>query len=94
MDERQKISEAQKAYENNEPPVAPNQVWASYVNGTLYRKIRILAAHPDPGKSDGKRQWIYCDLPGGKLRTSTFDLRICPEFNLRYIFTLEGTYDG
>lgn len=92
MDRR--FIEAQNDYINNNPPVEVNQIWVGHVDGKVYRRIRILAPHPDIDTSDGRRRWIYCNMPGGRLRTMPYELGICPEFNLRYVFQLEKSDDS
>jgi len=47
-----------------------------------FRKIRILAPHPDGG-------WLYEDLPS-KCRPRPFGFGRCPDFNLRYVFEPEN----
>jgi hypothetical protein len=81
----------------NAPPIEVNQVWCGYDgDGVLLRRVRILAPYPDPIPAPStNRAWIYMDLPGGRLnRLSLNELRVCPEFNLRYVFKLEGMYEA
>src|SRR5574339_398943 len=82
--------ETVRACNDNDPPIEVNQVWsATDQNGQILRRLRILALHPDPDTYSNSRNWIYCDIPGGRMRTELHSPRVCPEFNLRYVFTLE-----
>lgn len=83
------VSDTQDEYNRNDPPVKANQRWICFDReGEVYRRLRILAMHPDPD-FDGKRQWIYVD-EAAKMRIRHLgELRVCPEFNLRYVFQLE-----
>lgn len=85
------LSEVRLQYLNNNPPIEVNQRWICFnKEGEVYRRVRILAIHPDLDKS-GKRQLIYVDEPA-KLKLFSYGTpRICPEFNLRYIFELDDT---
>lgn len=52
-----------------------------------FRRIRLLAEHPDGG-------WIYEDLPSRmNRRRGLSDLGVCPEVSLRIVFEPEPT-DG
>jgi len=79
-----KFSETQKAIKENDPPIEVDQRWICLNdNGEVYRRIRIIAKHPDG-------DWIICDEPA-KMKTSYYgELRRCPEFNLRYVMQLEN----
>jgi len=74
----------QDAVRNNDPPIEINQRWIAYVDGEVFRRIRILAKHPDG-------DWITCDEPAKMKRFNygPYDMQSCPEFNLRYVFELE-----
>ena len=84
MTNTSKFYETQQAVKNNDPPIEINQRWVAYVDGEVFRRIRILAKHPDDG-------WIFCDeLANMKLEyPGPYNMNICPEFNLRYVFELE-----
>jgi hypothetical protein len=85
-----RLVQTQNDYKANEPPIEINQIWVGKSeDGAINRRVRILAPHPDLGK-DGMRMWIMCDIPGGRMRTELYTPRICPEFNLRYVFELEN----
>lgn len=81
---------ATETYRSNDPPVEVNQRWIAYVNGEVYRRLRILALHPDP-EPNGTRRWIYVDEPAAMKRLDYGDIRVCSEFNLRFVFDLEQT---
>lgn len=71
------------AIRENSPPIESNQRWVVRdKDGTILRKLRILAAHPDGG-------WIYIDEPS-KLIRRDFEMLVTPEYNLRRIFKLEA----
>lgn len=84
---------------SNEPPVEPGQIWVTKLNkpgARPMRRIRIIAEYPfrDVIFLDEKdRLWIYENLPGSALRMGIGEIGRCPEFNLRFIFELEGTHD-
>lgn len=85
MNDREKLQEARRAHQENDPPVEVNQIWECYdSNGSVMRSLRILALHPDLA-IDSNRQWIYWD---STRRLITDRMGICPEFNLRFVFTL------
>lgn len=87
VSESSKFDEAREAMRTNNPPVKPMQVWSAHANGKIIRRIRIMAKHP---RYALENYWIYEELAGGILRTEIGRLGICPEFNLRYVFELEG----
>lgn len=89
-----KFSRTQDAVRNNDPPIEIDQIWsAPDSTGEIFRRIRILALYPDYNKNGG-RLWITQDVPSKFLKnTMERPLNISPEFNLRYVFTLEGMYD-
>jgi len=85
-----KFRKTQIAVKENDPPIEVNQRWISYINGKVYRRLRILAKHPDSDK-DGRRYWIVVDeSPFMNRREAYCNLHVTPEFNLRYVFELEG----
>lgn len=89
MSDEPRFVRAQKGYRENDPPVKVNQRWVCMnAEGEVFRRIRILAAHPDLD-TNGGRLWITQDEPAKMKRTSYLDLHISPEFNLRYVFELE-----
>jgi len=73
---------AQEGVRNNDPPIRVNQRWVGYVDNEVFRRIRILAPHPDGG-------WIFKDEPAKMKHIDYSRMSICPEFNLRYVFELE-----
>lgn len=77
-----KFSDTQRAVRENNPPIEINQRWVSRIDGKVFRRLRILAKHPDGG-------WIVCDEPAKMKRMFYGELVRCPEFNLRYVFELE-----
>ena len=82
MSDAKRFTQTQDAVKNNDPPIEINQRWIALdSNGKVYRRLRILAKHPD------KDFWIVEDEPA-QMKLDTY-LRVCPEFNLRYIFHLE-----
>lgn len=89
-----RFTRTQDAYRENDPPVEVNQIWSAPGNdGEIFRRVRILAPYPDPDKNGG-RLWITQDAPSKFLKNRTErPLNISPEFNLRYVFTLEGMYE-
>lgn len=85
-----KYEAARSAVRANNPPIEVNQRWVAFnARGEVFRKLRILAPHPDGG-------WITIDEPSIMTRQRPlFDYRIgcTPEFNLRYVFQLEVSDD-
>ena len=77
----------------NDPPVEVNQVWSvKDEDGRTLRKIRILGEYPGGMEAWAlQRIWIYEELPARFM--NNYRIERCPEFNLRYVFTLEGMYD-
>jgi hypothetical protein len=69
---------------SQEPVIEVNQVWVGYVREKPFRRVRILAPHPDGG-------WIYQEMPAARKHIEVGHLGIVPEFNLRYVFELEQT---
>lgn len=47
-----------------------------------FRRVRILAEHPDGG-------WIFEDLPSRMNRLALKRLSVCPDLNLRVVFVPE-----
>lgn len=82
------LKSASQSMKDNYPPIEINQRWICLnSHGEVFRRLRILALHPDTYK--GMRQWIYCDEPA-KFKMSYYgELKVCREFNLRYVFHLE-----
>lgn len=78
---------------NNDPPIEPGQIWIAHLDkkDEPFRRIRIIARHIDD--IDGRPAWIYQDKPAKMRRTDYYRLGTCPEFNLRYVFTLEANTD-
>ena len=70
------------AIEANDPPIEVNQYWIIKANDKLYRRLRILAPHPDGGFLFEEQKSDTYRFPGTIGR--------CPEYNLRRIFTLES----
>lgn len=87
-----RFAETQRAYRENDPPVRVDQRWVAYVDGEVFRRIRILAPHPDPD-TNGGRLWITKDEPAKMSRTELW-LNVTPEFNLRYVFELEESNEA
>jgi hypothetical protein len=81
--------------EANDPPIEINQVWVSYVDRQIFRKVRVLAQMPKPtGLNDEEeRVWLLQEL-AAKMNVEVGRITRCPEFNLRYVFSLKGMYDG
>lgn len=87
-----RLADAKSAYIENDPPIEVNQRWVCFnQEGEVFRRIRIMASHPDGDSQTGERMWIYVDEPAKMRRVNYGELRSCPEFNLRYVFTLEST---
>lgn len=84
------FKQCQDAVKNNDPPIEVNQRWIAYVDGEVYRCLRILALHPDLNKN-GDRMWIFCDERAEMKREyfGPYNIGVCPEFNLRFVFELE-----
>ena len=80
---KQRFIETQRMVRENDPPIEVNQRWIAYVDGEVYRRLRILAKHPD------EDYWITIDEPAKMKRYGTPQMNLCPEFNLRYVFQLE-----
>jgi len=75
----------------NDPLIEVNQVWScKNTNGEIIRKLRILAQYPN----DKEKTWIYEELPSKMNKLGMRRIETCPEFNLRYVFDLEGMYDS
>lgn len=75
---------AQQAVKNNDPPIEVNQRWVCYNKaGEVFRRVRILAPHPDGG-------WLFVDEASilQKRRLERY-IGVFPEFNLRYVMELE-----
>ena len=64
------------------------QIWVAHrENGRVLRRIRILAKYPPP---DANSYWIYETVTTyQKLDLVIGELGKIPEYNLRYVFTLE-----
>ena len=94
MEDDHRLAETREAYLANDPPIEVNQRWVCFrESGEVFRRLRILAPHPDPDQTDGTRRWIYHDEPAGMKMVDHYVLRDLPEFNLRYVFRLEES-DG
>ena len=94
MEDDHRLTETREACRANDPPIEVNQRWVCFrESGEVFRRVRILAPHPDLDQNWGDRVWIYCDEPAG-MRVSTGDIRTVPEFNLRYVFELEESDVG
>lgn len=82
--------------ENNDPPIEVNQIWRtpeSLKQTVPLRRVRILAEyvpHEEIGPNYAGRHWIIQEMPGGVMRLAIGELRVIPEFNLRYVFELEN----
>lgn len=64
-----------------------NQRWVAYDNeGHVFRRLRILAPHPDGG-------FIYIDEPSKSNRGFQLYLGVCPEYNLKRVYELEESND-
>lgn len=84
------IDIARKQYQVNEPEVKPGQIWIT--GEPTLRRIRILGRYvftPELKIGEDGRNWIYQEMPGGKMRLEIGRLGILPELNLRYVFSLE-----
>jgi hypothetical protein len=76
---------------SNDPPIEINQIWiVKNEEGKILRKLRILAEYP----YDREKTWIYEELPSKMNRMGIRRMGTCPEFNLRYVFELEGMYNA
>jgi hypothetical protein len=85
LDCSDRFARTQTACITNNPKIEVNQYWIAYLDdGSIGRRLRILAPHPDGG-------WIIAEATGGKLKTGRMvgEPSFCPEFNLRYVFELE-----
>lgn len=75
--------QAQYGCRENRPAIEVNQRWVGYnKEGQVFRRVRILAKHPDGG-------WIIKDEPAIIKRDNYALLTVCPEFNLRLVFEIE-----
>jgi len=91
----QRFREAKRGMRENDPPIEVGQVWVSYPTGI--RRMRILAKYPAGGeidRKDGNNLWIVEELKGALRRLGIGELRLVPEFNLRYICKPEEGTDG
>lgn len=80
--EKRLITDVQREVKENDPPIEVNQEWAaSSDEGTINRKVRILAKHPDAD------YWIVEDLQS-RLIPNPYGMTKIPEFNLRYVMQL------
>ena len=80
--------------EKYEGPVEVGQIFASKYttsDGEPLRRIRILAQYPNVHGDDVT--WIYEDLPAAMTRLHFYELRRCPDFNLRYTMRPEETHE-
>lgn len=74
----------------NEPEIEIGQFWVCFDSeGSIMRRLQVIA--PYPNYLDD-RWWVVeeflskmCKFPG--------ELKKCPEFNLRYVFSLEKEND-
>jgi len=85
LEQNERFAKVQTACITNNPPIEVNQYWVAHLSdGSIGRRLRILAPHPDGG-------WIIAEASGGKLKTGRMigEPSFCPEFNLRYVFELE-----
>lgn len=75
----------------NSPAIEVNQIWvARGSDRKIRRRLRVLAQMPEPtGYEENGRVWIMEEKPSPMMRERR--VFTCPEFNLRYIFTLHGT---
>lgn len=90
---KKSIRQVNNEIETNDPPIEINQRWVAY-NGKrqIIRQLRILAQYPDPTPYKNDRVWIFIDEPCGAhglLKHNLGDIRVTPEFNLRYVFRLK-----
>lgn len=85
------VEEITEEYRTNDPPIEPGQIWVSIADdGRVLRRILILAQYPPFGmKKENKRVWIYEEQRGGAYYLEVGQLRVIPEFNLRYVSQLE-----
>jgi hypothetical protein len=76
--------------EANDPPVEIGSTWycPDIMASVILRRIRILARYPGVPLTEDS-DWIYEELPGGKLRMQSYHISRIPEFNLRYVFRPE-----
>lgn len=82
--------------EANNPPVEAGQIWYAAIDDKRLRRIRLLVEYPNFGlhKQGGKgRLWIYEELEGTMRGKHCGEIGLCPEFNLRYVFTKEESND-
>lgn len=79
-----------RAIRENDPPIEINQRWVAYDhNGAELRVVRILAPYPyEEDEADEHKYWIVKEEPSKLYRSTSLDIKICQEFNLRYVFQL------
>lgn len=84
-----RFARTQQEMRDNFPPVEVNQRWSAPDNdGNELRVIRILAKYPSEARDgEGKNTyWIVVDEYSKFHSSGSFDMRLVPEFNLRYVF--------
>lgn len=77
--------------QRNDPRIEVNQRWLVIINGEVFRRIRILARHPDD--IDSRPAWLFKDEPSKMHYRDLTRIGVFPEFNLRYVMTLEANTD-
>jgi len=88
-----KYATALKEMQEHNPPIVVGRTWVAMLEDNVVgRRIRILGLYP-PREGREEKLWIYEEMPGGKLKTDTYRIGLCPEVNLRIVFKPEVSND-